>query len=133
VFDVIMSTVLVKDIMIKDIYTIGPEEKIALARLKMLRFGVGGLPVVKDNDILEGMLTLRDISIAGIDTGNLLVKNLMTKENLIVGTEETTLIEVTDMIIETGIQRIPIVNNEGRLVGLMTQSVLIRAFRNLFK
>ena len=40
-FDVFMSEVLIKDIMIRNIRTIGPEEKIALARLKMLRYGVG--------------------------------------------------------------------------------------------
>ena len=131
--DVFMSEVLVKDIMIRIIRTIGPEEKIALARLKMLRYGVGALPVVKEDNSLVGMLTLRDISLAGMDIGNLSVNDLMTKDHLIMGTETTTLIEVADMMIKTGIQRIPIVDDEKKLLGLMTQSVLIRLFRDLFK
>ena len=77
-----MSEVLVKDIMIRIIRTIGPEEKIALARLKMLRYGVGALPVVKEDNSLVGMLTLRDISLAGMDIGNLSVNDLMTKDHL---------------------------------------------------
>jgi IMP dehydrogenase len=63
----------------------------------------------------------------------ILVKDLMTKENLITGTERTTLIKVADMMIKTGIQRIPILDDEEKLVGLMTHSILIRSFRDLFK
>jgi IMP dehydrogenase len=119
--------------MIKKVYTIGPEEKIALARLKMLRYGVGALPVVKEDNTLMGMLTLRDISLSGTNIGNLQVKDLMTKNNLITGTESTKLIEIIDMMSKTGIQRIPIIDAVGKLIGLMTQSVLIRSFRLLVK
>jgi IMP dehydrogenase len=128
-----MKTVIVKDVMIRNIHTIGPEEKIALARLKMLRYGVGGLPVVNDDNILVGIVTLRDINFAGTDIGNLLVKDLMTQKNLVTCTEKNTLIEVADLMIKTGIQRVPIINDTRKVIGLMTQSVLIRSFRNLFK
>lgn len=128
-----MDEVKIRDVMIKKVYTIGPEEKIALARLKMLRYGVGALPVVKEDNTLMGMLTLRDISLSGINIGNLQVKDLMTKNNLITGTESTKLIEIIDMMSKTGIQRIPIIDAVGKLIGLMTQSVLIRSFRLLVK
>jgi IMP dehydrogenase len=128
-----MDEVKIRDVMIKKVYTIGPEEKIALARLKMLRYGVGALPVVKEDNTLMGMLTLRDISLSGINIGNLQVKDLMTKNNLITGTESTKLIEIIDMMSKTGIQRIPIIDAVGKLIGLMTQSVLIRSFRFLVK
>lgn len=127
-----MSEILVNDIMINKIQTIGPQEKIALARLKMLRYGVGALPVVKNDNTLIGMLTLRDINFAGIDVGNLTVKDLMTKDNLITASETTKLLKVADMMLKTGIQRIPVVNHEKKLIGLITQSVVIRSFRNLF-
>jgi IMP dehydrogenase len=128
-----MDEVKIRDVMIKKVYTIGPEEKIALARLKMLRYGVGALPVVKEDNTLMGMLTLRDISLSGTNIGNLQVKDLMTKNNLITGTESTKLIEIIDMMSKTGIQRIPIIDAVGKLIGLMTQSVLIRSFRLLVK
>lgn len=126
-----MTKTLVKDIMLQTIHTIGSSEKIALARLKMLRFGVGALPVVEKDQTLVGILTLRDISLSGNEIGNLLVKDLMTKEKLIAGTEETPLIEIADMMLKTGIQRIPILDKEGKLIGLVTQSVVIRSFKNL--
>ena len=128
-----MSDVLAKDIMLKNIQTISPDEKIALARLIMVRQGVGGLPVVKEDNVLVGMITLRDISSAGGDIVMLQVKDLMTKRNLLIGTEKTSLLELADMMAKTGIQRIPIVDGDRKLVGLVTQSVLIRAFRNIFK
>jgi len=127
-----MCKVLASEIMISKIQTIGPEEKVALARLKMLRYGVGALPVVKNDNTLIGMLTLRDINFAGMDVGNLTVMDLMTKDNLITVSETTKLLKIADMMLATGIQRIPVVNHENKLVGLITQSVLIRSFRNLF-
>jgi IMP dehydrogenase len=127
-----MCKVLAGEVMISKIQTIGPEEKVALARLKMLRYGVGALPVVKNDNTLIGMLTLRDINFAGMDVGNLTVMDLMTKDNLITVSETTKLLKIADMMLATGIQRIPVVNHENKLVGLITQSVLIRSFRNLF-
>ncbi|UCH38167.1 MAG: CBS domain-containing protein [Candidatus Bathyarchaeota archaeon] len=130
-----MSDVLVGDIMIKNVRTVGPEDKIALARRKMLRHGVGGLPVVKEDNTLMGIITLRDISFTGTmgDIMTLAVKDLMTKNNLLTCSRDTSLTEIADIMIKTGIQRLPIVDNNGKLMGLVTQSVLIRAFRALFK
>lgn len=128
-----MSQVLVRDIMIKDVRTIGPEEKVALARLKMLRHGVGALPVIDTDNTLVGILTMRDIEFAGTDVVSLSVKDLMTKDNLVMVTETATLTEVADIMINTGLQRLPVVDGKKKLVGLMTQSVVIFFFRALFK
>ena len=128
-----MSDVLIKDIMRKEVLTVGPDEKIALARLTMLRHGVGALPVVNGDGVLVGILTLRDIDFAGREIMDLPVKDLMTKENLKTTTEINTFTQVADMMVRTGLQRIPVINNEGKLVGLVTQSVVIRGFRCLFE
>jgi len=128
-----MSNIFAKDIMLKDVRTIGPDEKLALARLIMIRQGVGGLPVVKEDKVLVGILTQRDIDFAGENILTLLVKDLMTKRNLVTVTEKTNLLELSDTMIRTGIQRIPVINEANRMVGLVTQSVVIRAFRELFK
>ena len=128
-----MSDVFVKDIMIRNVRTIKPDEKIALARLTMLRHGVGALPVVKNDKTLIGILTLRDIDFAGRDIMDLPVTDLMTKESMITASEETTLSQVADVMIKTGLQRIPVVSHEGKLLGLVTQSVVIRGYRCLVK
>jgi IMP dehydrogenase len=123
-----MSDTLAEDVMIKrkNVYTINPKKRIALARLRMLRYGVGALPVVDDNDVLVGMLTLRDIDLAGELTNDLFAEDLMST-NLITKSENTSIIEIAETMGESGIQRIPIIDTAGKLVGLVTQSVVIRS------
>jgi len=128
-----MSNVLAENIMIKNVLTIGPEGKIALARLKMLRHGVGALPVIKEDNTLVGILTLRDIDFAGRDIMDLPVKDLMTKDRLMTANAKTPLTKVADIMIRYGFQRIPIVDEERKLLGLVTQTVVIRGFRALFE
>jgi CBS domain-containing protein len=121
---------LASDVMIREIHTIHPSERVALARLRMLRHGVGALPVVDADNVLVGIITLRDIDIAGTEVSNFLVADLMTK-TLITGTERTTIGEIVDMMLRTGIQRIPIVDADAKLIGLVTQTTVIKTARRL--
>ena len=127
-----MDYILAKDVMITSIFTIQPKEHVALARLRMLRHGVGALPVVDDDNILLGIITLRDIDIAGERTYELFVKDLMTAD-LETGRENTPISEIAEIMLQTGIQRIPIIEKEGKLIGLITQTIVIRAAMNRLK
>jgi len=120
-----MKDYLAKDIMIKDVYTIKAGSKVALARIKMMRHGVGGLPVVDEKGVLLGMITQRDIDLSGSDVSNLSVEDLMTTK-LLKGNERTTLKEIVDIMVKTGIQRIPVVDDEAKLIGLVTQTSVIK-------
>ena len=120
-----MDTILAKDAMIRDIYTIHPENRVALARLRMLRHSVGALPVI-DKEKLIGIVTLRDIDLAGNEASALLVEDLMTT-NLITENEDAPISEIAETMLRTGIQRIPIVDADHRLIGLVTQTTVIRA------
>jgi IMP dehydrogenase len=117
-----------KDVMIKrkDMYTINPKKRIALARLRMLRQGVGALPVVDDNNNLVGIITLRDIDLAGERTNDLFAEDLMTTDVITRG-ENTSISEIAEAMDRTSIQRIPIIDKDGKLIGLVTQSVVIRS------
>ena len=126
------AVIRVEDIMIRDIYTIYPEERVALARLRMLRHGLGALPVIDKDGTLVGILTLRDVDLAGPEALVLPVGELMTRD-LITRKKDTLLGEIVDIMMETGIQRIPIVDDEGKLIGLVTQSTVIRSIRPLIK
>jgi len=119
-------------IMITNIHTIHPEERVALAKLRMLRQSVGALPVVDEDNTLIGILTLRDIDMSGAEALTLLVKDLMTRD-LITRKKDALLGEIVDIMMETGIQRIPIVDENGKLIGLVTQSTVIRSIRSLIK
>jgi CBS domain-containing protein len=118
-----------KDIMVKNVVSISGESKVALARLKMLRHNVGALPVVKDGRVI-GMITLRDVDLAGNDVSNLPVGDLMSKD-LVTCREDTPAKEIAELMIKTGIQRIPVVSNEGKLLGLVTQTCIIKAAREV--
>jgi len=118
--------ILAKDVMIRNIYTIHPNNRVALARLRMLRHGVGALPVIDKEKKLKGIITLRDIDLAGNEASALLVEDLMTA-SLITESEDTPINEIAATMLQTGIQRIPIVDPDYKLIGLVTQTTIIRA------
>lgn len=122
---------LAKDVMIKDIHTIHPNNRVALARLRMLRLGVGALPVIDDEKKLIGIITLRDIDLAGNESYSLLVEDLMSI-NLITASRDTSIKEIVETMLQTGIQRIPIIDIGEKLIGLVTQTVVIRAAKTCF-
>ncbi|MEN6573246.1 CBS domain-containing protein [Methanobacterium aggregans] len=117
-----------QDIMIREVHVTGPTDLVAAAKLKMMRCNVGGLPVV-DEKRLVGIITHRDVLLAGGEALGLKVNDLMSKE-LYVAEPETPIKEITKVMADKGYQRIPVVKN-GNLVGLITQSSLIRALAGL--
>jgi CBS domain-containing protein len=119
---------LAQDIMIEGVQIISPNDLIAAAKLKMMRCNVGGLPVVDDKKLV-GIITHRDILLAGGEALGLKVEELMSKD-LKVAEPDTPLMEITKIMADEGYQRIPVVKN-GNLIGLVTQSSLIRALAGL--
>lgn len=116
------------DIMIKEVHTISPSDLIAAAKLKMMRSNVGGLPVV-DGGKLVGIITHRDILLAGGEALGLKVEELMSKD-LKIAEPNTPLTEIVKIMADEGYQRIPVVQN-GKLIGLVTQSSIIRAVADI--
>ena len=121
-----MRDITARDLMIKDVHTITKERKVAYARLIMLRHNVGALPVVNEKNILLGIITQRDIDLAGADVSHLLVSDLMTR-SLIKAKETSSLRWIVEKMIKTGLQRIPVVDKNSKLLGLVTQTTIIKA------
>jgi CBS domain-containing protein len=117
-----------QDIMIEEVHVTSPNDLVAAAKLKMMRCNVGGLPVVDDKKIV-GIITHRDVLLAGGEALGLKVNDLMTKD-LYVANKDTPILEITQVMADKGYQRIPVVE-KGNLVGLITQSSLIRALAGL--
>jgi len=113
-----------QDVMITEVVVSAPEDLVAAANLKMVRANIGGVPVVKD-DKLIGLITHRDILLAGGEALKLKVKDLMSKE-LVVVNKDTHLKDISKIMADTGYQRIPVVDGDN-LIGLITQSCIIRA------
>jgi len=121
-----MADILARDVMIKDVHTITVSKKVAYARLVMLRQNIGALPVVDDSNVLLGIITQRDVDLAGSDVSDLQVSDLMTR-SLIKAKETTPLRWIVERMIKTGIQRIPVVDENSKLLGLVTQTSIIKA------
>ncbi len=119
-----LGRVRARDIMLRSVVTIGPDESLAIAKLKTVRRGVGGLPVVV-GDKLVGIITHRDVVLAGERYRNLKVCDIMSKEIVTVG-ENSSLKEIVSIMRDKGYQRIPVVRGR-KLVGLITQSSVIDA------
>lgn len=114
-----------KDVMIRELITIGPEEKIALADLIMTRSSIGGLPVV-DRGKLVGIITQRDIMLTrNYEIGGLMARDLMSKNLITVG-PEASLKEILGLMLDKKIERIPVVEN-GKLLGLIVHNKVLRA------
>jgi IMP dehydrogenase len=114
-----------KDLMVKDLITIGPDEKIALADLIMTRNSIGGLPVV-ENGKLVGIITQRDIMLArNYEIGGLSARDLMSRDPITV-TPEAGLKEILKIMIENKIERVPVTEN-GRLLGMIVHGRILKA------
>ncbi len=121
-----MREIVARDIMIKEVHTIAQDRKVAGVRLVMFRHNIGALPVVDADNILVGIITQRDIDLAGANVSNLLVSDLMT-QTVVKAKETTSLRWIVERMIKTGIQRIPVVDNQSKLLGLVTQTTVIKA------
>ncbi len=117
-----------QNIMIQEVQVTSPHDLVAAAKLKMMRCNVGGLPVV-DEKKLVGIITHRDILLAGGEALGLKVDDLMSKDLKVVE-KETPIMDITRIMADKGYQRIPVVD-DGNLIGLITQSSLIRALAGL--
>ena len=86
---------------------------------------IGGIPVVDSAGRLEGIVTNRDLRFEANE--NRPITEVMTKENLIVAKEGKDLLGAETILQEYKIEKLPVVNSEGRLVGLLTYKDIIKA------
>ncbi len=79
---------------------------------------IGGIPVVDKNKKLVGILTNRDLRFETDNSRK--VSEVMTKENLIIAPEGTDLTKAKKILSQYKIEKLPVVNKAGQLVGLIT-------------
>ena len=104
--------------MIQDPVTLTPEKTIKDALYLMKKYSVSGIPVVNLARKLVGILTNRDLRFE--PNVNLKVADLMTKENLITAPQGTTLEKAEKILQKYKIEKLPVVDNNGILKGLIT-------------
>jgi IMP dehydrogenase len=104
--------------MIDDPVTLPPEALVADALALMERYRISGVPIVEERGKLVGVLTNRDLRFEEDTTQP--VSNLMTSSNLITAPVGTTLVEAEAILHRHRIEKLPIVDEDGLLSGLIT-------------
>lgn len=112
----------VREIMSLDVELVNPDDSIQSAAKKMADADIGFLPV-GENDRLVGMLTDRDIALRAVAKGkspkNTKVREIMTGKVLYC-TEDDEVEEAADNMATLKIRRLPIVDDDKRLVGVLS-------------
>ncbi|NLF49966.1 MAG: IMP dehydrogenase [Leptolinea sp.] len=107
--------------MILDPITLPPTATLAEAEEIMARFHISGLPVVDlKTNRLVGILTNRDTRFTEPEDMTRPVTEFMTSEHLIVAKIGTTLDQAKDILKQHRIEKLPLVDDEGHLQGLIT-------------
>jgi IMP dehydrogenase len=110
--------------MILDPVTLHKDAKVIDALNLMAENKIGGIPVVNNENILVGIVTNRDLRFEkNMDRP---VAEIMTKENLITTTEFTDFEKAADILQEYKIEKLPVVDNKYKLIGLITYKDIIK-------
>lgn len=103
---------------ITDPFFLHPENMVTEALALMSRYKISGVPIVDDNKKLVGILTNRDLRFeTNFDQP---IRNVMTKENLVTAPVGTTLAQAQKILGQHRIEKLPIVDNDFILQGLIT-------------
>ena len=104
--------------MIQDPVTLSIDSNVGDALALMKKHKIGGIPVVNSTRKLVGIVTNRDLRFQ--KDVNLAVKDVMTSENIITTPEGTSLDSAKEKLQEYKIEKLPVVNENNELKGLIT-------------
>ena len=104
--------------MIIDPVTLPLNATVGDAKTAMRENGIGGIPVVDENQILKGIVTNRDLRFEKKNDRSIL--EVMTVDKLVTALEGTTLADAEQILQENKIEKLPVVNGDYKLVGLIT-------------
>ncbi|MGW8179767.1 MAG: IMP dehydrogenase, partial [bacterium] len=96
--------------------TVSPDSTVEELLKLMEEHGIKGFPVVDGESKLQGIVTWRDVRLA---ESSLMIKDVMTKD-VVTGTEDTDIEQAMKILHEHRIEKLPIVDKEGKVQGLIT-------------
>ena len=111
--------------MIYDPVTISPEATVGDALALMAKHHIGGIPVVDNAGRLIGIVTNRDLRFQ--DNKRLPISEIMTRENLITAKKGISLQEATGILRKSKVEKLPVVDDDNKLVGLITYKDITKA------
>ena len=104
--------------MISDPVTLSKDYTLGEAKNLMAHYKISGLPVVDEDNKLVGIITNRDVKYQ--ENLDQKVEEIMTKDNLITSDKATTLEQAKEILLKNRVEKLPIVDSENKLVGLIT-------------
>jgi IMP dehydrogenase len=114
--------------MIIDPITITADKNVADANHLMAYFHIGGIPVIDQNNKLIGIVTNRDLRFE--KDKNRKIKEVMTSAHLVTVPEGTSLHEAEIILQDHKIEKLPVVDKNNTLVGLITYRDIIKVREN---
>ena len=111
--------------MIYDPVTIKRGSTVGQALGMMAEYHIGGIPVVDDDMHLVGIVTNRDLRFQ--TDMNCLIDEVMTADNLIVTHQKTDLDQASRILLQHKIEKLPVVDDDNRLIGLITYKDITKA------
>ena len=111
--------------MILDPISIAPDKDVATALAIMAEFKIGGIPVVDKDNRLLGIVTNRDLLFE--KEMDKKIDEVMTKENLITTRQSTNLEDAAEILQQYKIEKLPVVDGDYKLVGLITYKDITKA------
>ncbi len=111
--------------MIYDPITISKDHTVGDALELMAEFKIGGIPVVTKDKSLEGIVTNRDLRFQ--ENMKRPIKEVMTSENLVTTSRSTDLEKAADILQRHKIEKLPVVDKDNKLIGLLTFKDITKA------
>lgn len=111
-----------ESVIIEQPYTIKPDMTVQDARNAMLEYGVSGL-LVEDGGKLAGIITRRDITFERNEKRK--VSEVMTRD-VITAMAGTTIEQAKDILHKQRIEKLPVVDQENKIVGLITSKDILK-------
>lgn len=148
--DRLSQSVTAEDIMTKSVIFVNPDTDLIETARRMAETGVSGVPVINDKQIVIGVISEKDFlrKMGAKDTGSFMgvvaeclsnkgclaipireksAKDIMTTPVITV-LADTTVSELSKMLAENHINRIPVVNDEGNIRGIVSRGDLVASF-----
>ena len=111
--------------MIYDPVTIHRTNTINDALALMREYHIGGIPVVEEDGRLCGIVTNRDLRFQ--KNYDVRIEDIMTRENLVTTYQQVNMEAAAQILQENKIEKLPVVDNDGKLIGLITYKDITKA------
>lgn len=106
-----------QNVVINDPFYLSPNHSVDEANILMARYRISGVPIT-ENGKLVGIITNRDLRFLTDYTQK--IGDVMTRDNLITASEGTTLEEAQKILMQHKIEKLPLIDKQGNLRGLIT-------------